>query len=677
MIADQEFFTEGTKKALGLWGGWRRKPVGRENCEIIDNRMAVWTICPPMTSFCLKCGVFVVLVSVVSPLADARPWSEDVIYFVMTDRFHDGDPTNNQPPGSDPALVDPDQEAISSYHGGDLRGLELAIKSGYFEALGVTALWITPPVKNVWRSGFDLGGAKTGYHGYWTQDFLDIDPHLTSADSMDGRKYPEGAEGRMQHYRDFVKLAHSKGLKIVQDSVMNHAGPVFYYDVDRDGVFDMADKAEWIQPFKRDGFHDNAKWADVPKWNLKRTEPSGPRALLGRKVATSGVLSELGAYGRKGFSDTSLGQTNGEEVTCDFFSLRDFWTAGDGDHFNRLVDEFVEIYAFYLLEVGVDGLRIDTVKHAHHEFWDAFTERLRKRLGDQASEKILFGEVYDGSPGKLGQYTWRTDAADNSEPCIDSLLAFQLCFAIREYLRKPGDEFGDPKVIEGAMKAFADGKYPDGRYFYNRTPGPDGLNSVQKSITFIENHDGLNRFRVDGISERRHQLAQAMVLTLPGIPCLYYGAETALHDTRARIGQDSETGRMTLWKRGVGPALSDVKELSSFATISRLAKARRELPALRDGGFKPLWSDGGENSEDDGVFAFARVMPDKSKSVVVVFNASADLAKTGQLNLDGVFPDGVALRGDVLVGTGETAFSEGKISLPAGSAVIYRVADTQ
>ncbi len=62
----------------------------------------------------------------------------------------------------------------------------------------MTALWITPPVKNVWRSGYDLGGWKTGYHGYWTQDFLDIDPHLTSAVSMKGEKYPDDAEGRLR-----------------------------------------------------------------------------------------------------------------------------------------------------------------------------------------------------------------------------------------------------------------------------------------------------------------------------------------------------------------------------------------------------------------------------------------------------------------------------------------------
>jgi glycosidase len=73
----------------------------------------------------------------------------------LTDRFMDGDKTNNRPRGSDPALYDESQTDIDKYHGGDLRGLELAIQSGYFNKLGVTAIWITPPVRNAWFSKFD------------------------------------------------------------------------------------------------------------------------------------------------------------------------------------------------------------------------------------------------------------------------------------------------------------------------------------------------------------------------------------------------------------------------------------------------------------------------------------------------------------------------------------------
>src|SRR6185369_114278 len=95
------------------------------------------------------------------PAAPQRPWNEDIIYFALTDRFFDGDPDNNVPAGSDPALYDPEQKQVPLYQGGDFRGLEKAISSGYFEALGITAIWISPPVRNVWNSMADLGGPKT------------------------------------------------------------------------------------------------------------------------------------------------------------------------------------------------------------------------------------------------------------------------------------------------------------------------------------------------------------------------------------------------------------------------------------------------------------------------------------------------------------------------------------
>lgn len=548
-----------------------------------------------------------------------RPWNHDVIYFALTDRFLDGDPANNVPPGSDPALYDAAQRNIDRYHGGDLRGLEIALAAGYFQKLGVTALWITPPVRNVWNSAFDLGGGKTGYHGYWTQDFLDIDPHLTSAKSLDGRKtYPDSRDGRMQHYRDFVALAHARGIQVIQDVVCNHAGPVFYYDTNGNGLDDG--KQEWIPGYKRDGFHTGATWANRPAWNQLRTAPDGPQTVLGKRIATTGALAQLESYGRKGMSGGSLGASDGEEIMCDFFSLRDFWTDPRGERFDALVNEFVEIYAFYLETVGVDGLRIDTVKHVHREFWDAFTERLRKRLGpEKARRMLLFGEIYSGNPQTAGRYTFRGDYAENKAPCLDSVLNFQCCDAVRDYLRHTDGGFRPAKALEKMLGDTA----PESPFF-NPTPGLDGLPARRKLVNFMENHDGLNRFRVAGIDARQNTLANALVLTLEGIPCLYYGTEIALEDPDGRVGRDGETGRRTLWPRGTGAAaLIAAANGSALAPFTRL---RRELPALREGGIATLWVDGGA-SEDDGIFAFARYVEkagaiDTAQTVIVVCNAS-------------------------------------------------------
>jgi glycosidase len=345
-----------------------------------------------------------------------------------------------------------------------------------------------------------------------------------------------------------------------------------------------------------------------------------------------------------------LGKRDGEEVECDFFSLRDLWTAPGSAHFDRLVDEFVEIHAFYMLEIGVDGLRIDTIKHVHHEFWDAFTARLRQRLGEKAKDKILFGEVYDGDPAVLGRYTWRADK--ESAPCLDSVLDFRFCFAARDYLRHGGNRSGSPEQLEKALSERA-AQGPGGRPYYNPHPGPDGLNSRDKAITFIENHDGLNRFLVDGVTARRNLLAQALVLTSPGIPCLYYGTEVSLHDTAGKVGQDGETGRMTCFRREGGPVMREAPDDPAFRGVAALTRLRRELPALRGPVHQPLWCDSPAGGDDDGVFAFARAGGEPLQTVVVAFNASEQPRVTAagghRMRLRGadgklLFPAGAGLR---------------------------------
>jgi alpha-amylase len=555
-----------------------------------------------------------------------RPWNEDVMYFAMLDRFCDGDPTNNQPAGSDPDLYDSSQNDISRYHGGDLRGLEMAIQDGYFERLGVTAIWTTPPVKNSWRSPFDLGGPKTGYHGYWTQNYLDIDPHWVSQKSLDGKPYSDDRDGRMQHYKDFVDLAHSKGIKVIQDVVCNHVGPLFYYDANQNQMLDFKDPVEWIAPFS-DSPYTNTRWNNEATWNLVAPEPAGPDVVLGHRVNTSNLFRDFNVYGRRGYDPDSLGKSDGEEVVCDFFSLRDFATGPDTEHFDALVDQFVTIYHFYIDVIGVDGLRIDTVKHVHHEFWSEFTHRLRARLGPEASKLLLFGEVYDGNPRVLGKYTFSVgpsgDARD-PEPCLDSLLNFEFCFNLRDYLRKPADQYGDAWGLRRTFRALNE----DGDdAFYNQTAGADGLRPRQKMINFFENHDGLNRFLVREVDEQKQWLASVVLMTSEGIPCIYYGAEAGLRDSDGRLGQDAETGRKTFCRNGDVEILQQSMRSRSFQGIQRLAELRREHEALREGRIETLWADRDDTTGDEGLYVFARYVEleegiDAAKTVIVAINAN-------------------------------------------------------
>ncbi|MGJ8698225.1 MAG: alpha-amylase family glycosyl hydrolase [Verrucomicrobiaceae bacterium] len=564
------------------------------------------------------CVLALLLLSGSVSIAQGRSWQDEVIYFMMVDRFYDGDPYNNLPKGCDPATYDPKQENIDLYHGGDFRGIELALQSGYFNDLGITAIWITPPVRNVWKTAYDEGDSgKTGYHGYWTQDFLDVDPHLTSRVSLRGEAYSNNRYGRLAHYRDLVKLAHEKGIRIIQDVVCNHVGPLFFYDQDKDGTHDTDNKDEWVAPFKHEGFHETAKWGHIPKWNIFKPEPSEPKQIFGKTIACNGILADIATYSRKGFDNESLSKADGEEIDCDFFSLRDVWTKGGSAHFDELVDEFVRIYAFYIEEVGIDGLRIDTVKHVHHEFWSEFSKRLREKVGEKADDLILFGEVYDGNPRKLGQYTYRHD---NQDVALDSLLNFEMCWSARNYLRHEKTHFGHADGIQRAMENLHSG--PPGELpYYNAKPGRDGLNSRQKSITFLENHDGINRFRVKGVTEKRNILANALVLTLEGIPCLYYGTEASLIDNQATTGDNAETGRMTFIRRGDGSRVKRVRSTKSFQGIKSLIQARKDLPALRIGEANTLWVDQRQEPADDGLFIFARYIPGQpEKTVIVGFN---------------------------------------------------------
>jgi hypothetical protein len=137
-------------------------------------------------------------------------WRDQVLYFVVTDRFADGDPRNN-----DQGAGEYQPGNRTRFQGGDLAGLRQRLD--YIRGLGATGVWLTPPVANQWLGP---GGHYGGYHGYWAEHFKQVDAHL----------------GTLDDYRQLSHSLHQRGMVLVQDIVLNHTGDFFWYDQTRDAA---------------------------------------------------------------------------------------------------------------------------------------------------------------------------------------------------------------------------------------------------------------------------------------------------------------------------------------------------------------------------------------------------------------------------------------------------------
>jgi glycosidase len=144
-------------------------------------------------------------------------WRDQVLYFVMTDRFDDGDPRND-----DQHAGEYDPADTAKYNGGDFKGLERRLD--YIRGLGATGVWVTPPVLNRW---WDARANHGGYHGYWAKDFSKVDPHL----------------GTLADYQSLSRALHGRGMVLVQDVVLNHTADYFRYE----GGWEASDPARYFR----------------------------------------------------------------------------------------------------------------------------------------------------------------------------------------------------------------------------------------------------------------------------------------------------------------------------------------------------------------------------------------------------------------------------------------------
>lgn len=428
--------------------------------------------------------------------ADLRPrgrvfpspisWRDQILYQILPDRFSDGQ-EDHRPcfnPDQAQAYRAPHRAdwmaAGNRFNGGTLRGIQT--KLDYLQGLGVTTLWLNPP----WKQRADL----QTYHGYGIQNFLEIDPRF----------------GTRQQLRDLVDAAHDRGLYVILDVIYNHSGSNWFYRDEQD------------TPQEKLPYSSTSPYA-VHGWR-SATGTSIPVPLGDEDGVLPEEFQNLDWYNRAGM--ISRWEPAGWEDPMhpfvefrrgDFFELRDF-NLERGD----VISALAQVYQYWIALSDCDGFRVDAVKHvsprSSRNFCDAihgFAESIGK------DNFLLVGELTDDSMvrGYLDIFGRNLDAV------LDIVTTPNQLSAVVKGLADPGSFFSlyDENSLSGSQRQL--GSY---------------------HVAVLDDHDMSSRpykarFASQGepLASHYHQVAHAVgvLLTLPGIPSIYYGTEQALDGSQA------------------------------------------------------------------------------------------------------------------------------------------------
>ena len=548
-----------------------------------------------------------------------HPGAGQTFYFVLTDRFANGSVANDRgglEGGPDVTGFDPSR--ISHYHGGDFVGLTARLD--YLRDLGVTAVWVTPPFKNK-----PVQQGTAGYHGYWITDFLQIDPHL----------------GTNAEYRAFVHEAHARGLKVYMDIIVNHTADVIQLQDDHvyrpihDAPYRDADGR--VFDARAVAFNGLGDLSAFPALAADASFAYRPWIPAGEeRIKHPAWLNDVTLYHNRG-NTTFVGENS---THGDFVGLDDVFTEDP-----RAVRGFIDIFTHWQSEYGIDGYRIDTVRHVNTAFWQAFSPAIRAHARELGRpDFVQFGEIYNdaGDPAVLAEFS------TNTIP-IDTALDFGFFKAARDFVSK------------GGTAAALDDFFARDDYY------TDHDSNVHTTTTFLGNHDA-GRFAYflqqdnPGASPAQLlelvKLGHGLLFFARGQPVVYYGDEQGMI---GRGGNDMQA-RESLFASQV-PAFRDASLLGTTRTgaddkydpthpvyrlLPELGHLRAEHVALRTGAHLP------RATTEPGLAAFSRIDRDERVEYLAVFNASrstvlSSRVPTGQAEgatLTGLFGSELELRAE-------------------------------
>ncbi len=437
-------------------------------------------------------------------------WNSATVYFLLTDRFLNGDPANDGALGRTR-----DGATLRNFEGGDLAGVLRKIEEGYFDSLGVDAIWMTPFVEQI-QGGVDEGTGKTyGYHGYWTRDWTAVDPSLGTAEDLEA----------------VVDAAHRHGIRVLLDAVINHTGPVT--------ASDPAWPDDWVRTSPNCTYRNYATTVDctlvatLPDIRTERDEPvSLPPALLEK-------------WEREGRREREVAE-------LDAFFARTGHPRAPRYYLIKWLTDWVR-------ELGFDGYRVDTAKH--------FGESVSAELKREA--ELALADWRRGHPGEspdslpfymMGEvYGWEAGVGQGREYDFgDRTLDFF--------------DYGYDGLINFGLKR---GGSLDTLFSGYSTALHDGALSGVAILNYVSSHDDGSPYDPD----RKDPFGTGTRLLLaPGGAQIYYGDELARPLQVAGAEGDANLRSLMNWEDlERGGATREV--LEHWRKLGRFRRAHRSVGA--------------------------------------------------------------------------------------------------
>ena len=553
---------------------------------------------------------------------------DEIIYFVMPDRFENGDPSNDRG-GIEGDRLDHgfDPTHAGFFHGGDLAGLTAQLD--YIQGLGATAIWLTPIFRNKPVQG-PVGLESAGYHGYWVTDFTDVDPHL----------------GTREDFRAFVDAAHAHGMRVYMDIITNHTADVIQYEECHGDSAPASLQERGECPYRslgdfpwttrggpqgeriNDGFLGDDPIHQTLENYAHLTDPDYAYTVVvpeeEREAKTPSWLNDPIYYHNRGHTTW-----RGEDSRYgDFAGLDDLMTSHP-----RVIEGFIEIYEDWISTYRVDGFRIDTVKHVNPEFWQAVIPALEAHAKAEGIAHFhIFGEVYESDPGQLAVFTRRDD--------LPAVLDFAFQGAVRGF------------VVDGAPGADmarlfdADHLYAADAAMGRRLP------------TFLGNHDmgrfaGMMRETYPDMGDEeafaRLRLAHALMMFSRGVPTIYYGDEQGFVSDGGDQGarEDLFASRVASYNDNDLIRTDATPAERNFDTDHPMYRAIAEMAAIRTAhsAFRRGQQIMRQAALDESTLVLSRMDPDGQVEYIVAFNAEPEARRLS------FAVDGRATRWQALAGT--------------------------